>query len=109
MYGWGVEVIIYSLNRITNEPKHNKTMTREEFDLKLDSLLEDVDFKSEMKERINKVFSQGAVDLSSYEDNFRLPKAMLFCAIESFAWQYKPLDWDKELAKEIKNIKYFIA
>jgi hypothetical protein len=84
-------------------------MTREEFDVRLEELLENIDFKKEMQERISRVLSQGAVNLEQYDDNFRLPKTMLFCAIESFAWQYKPLDFDKELAKEVKNIKYFIA
>jgi hypothetical protein len=83
-------------------------MTREQFDARLDSLMNDCDFKGELKEYIARVFTQGAINLEQHEDNFRLPKAMLYCALERLAVQFKPLEWDSELKKEVKNIKIFM-
>jgi hypothetical protein len=83
-------------------------MTREQFDARLDELLEVDDIKAELKKLIAGVLSQGAVNLGEYEDNFALPKVMLHCALERYAWQFKPLDWNKDLQKEVKNIKHSI-
>jgi hypothetical protein len=84
-------------------------MTRDELDSRVEELLEGLDIKKEMTTLVAKVLNQGAVNLEGYENNYLLPKILLFCAFESYAREYfKPPIHNKEAQKEIKNIKYFI-
>jgi hypothetical protein len=83
-------------------------MTRDQLNKRVDELLIELNIKEEIMNRINKVINQGAIDLEAYENDFRLPKTLMHCALESLAWQYKPLTWDKMSQKEVKNIKIFM-
>jgi hypothetical protein len=83
-------------------------MTREELDNKVDSLLSNSDFVNEIKKRVNKAVSQGCVNIDSYDNDFRLAKMLVYCAIEDFAWQYKPLESNRADQIEINNIKMFM-
>ena len=56
--------------------------------------------------RIEKALNSGAVDLSSYEDDFRLPKTVMCAICYDLAYNWEP--FDKALKKEVKNLRCFL-
>ena len=57
-------------------------------------------------EKAKKVFSSGAVDTESYENNYLLPKIFLCAMGKEISWQYEP--HSKKDKKVVKNLGYFL-
>lgn len=63
------------------------------------------EMKETIKKECKKLLESGAVDYESYENNFRLPKMLLYVALRNTSSQYYPLT--KEGRKEVKNLLNF--
>lgn len=53
------------------------------------------------------LLSSGAIDLEAEEDNFRVPKMVLYIAMRNAADGWSPLSWNKQEKKYIKNLSRF--
>jgi hypothetical protein len=77
--------------------------------------MEEVNFKQKVKEmsvdcikyiekEADRLFNCGGIDTSSYENNYLLPKIILYVALRNLAEQYRPLSNAK---KEADNLLHF--
>ena len=56
--------------------------------------------------RIGHILSSGAIDITAYDDNYRLPKILLTDALSCMAlYSFRPLN--DEDVKTLENIKHF--
>ena len=61
-----------------------------------------------MTKKAEKALKSGAIDLKSYEDDFRLPKVVMTAICENLASNVGWKPHDKKLLNELKNLRYFI-
>ena len=61
---------------------------------------------SYINERIETALKSGALDLTAYEDDYRLAKTLMCAICRDLAYEWQP--YDKELKKEVKNLQHFI-
>ena len=59
-----------------------------------------------INKKVERILKSGAIDLKSWDDDFRMPKVLMTAICEDLVFQWKPLD--KELRKEVQNISSFI-
>ena len=79
-------------------------MTEEKFFEKLNEMLPDV--QRVILQKAKKVFSSGAVDTESYEDNYLLPKIFLSAMGKEIEFLYLPTT-NKDI-KVKNNLSYFL-
>ena len=60
-----------------------------------------------MTELAEKALASGAINLESWEDDYRLPKVVMTAVCSSLEWDWSPTS-NKELEAEVKNLKCFI-
>jgi len=78
-------------------------MTKKQFDKKFDKMLGDAIHV--IREKVKDYFGQGAIDITSYEDDYLLPKIVLCATLQHCANQYEPfLKKDKD---EVENLRAF--
>ena len=77
-------------------------MTQLEFKNKVKEMVKDINLESYALERANKMILSGCVNMSDFENDFRLPKCFLRALMQELAWQYKP--HTKEDIKTSDNI-----
>lgn len=82
---------------------------------KIKSLVEDMLNESHeaMIKKIDKVLNSGYVDVDGWDENHNpmiLPKCIVTAILQNESKQYegKGTSFEKEIKKEVKNIKYFI-
>ena len=66
-----------------------------------------------IRKMIERALRSGAIDVEGWDEENKpmiLPKTILIAALESEADQYRPTgtSFEKEVNKEVKNIRYFI-
>jgi hypothetical protein len=59
-----------------------------------------------INDNFEKVLKSGALDLDSYDNDFRLPKVIMCAMLQRLSDQWAP--FDKQLKKDVANLKYFI-
>ncbi len=79
-------------------------MEKAYFKEKIDSMIPDL--IEGIRKECNRLYDSGAIDTSSYENDYVLPKIILTVAIENNARQYTPPD-DKKYGREMANIRHF--
>lgn len=52
-----------------------------------------------------RLLNSGAIDLTKYEDDYRLPKTVMSVACEKVAWNWSPQS--AELKREASNLRKF--
>lgn len=60
-----------------------------------------------MRKNVERVFMSGAVNLSSYEDNYALPTAIMLALLKEEMTNFKPTlfsQYKKQIEKDAKNI-----
>ena len=57
-----------------------------------------------MRKNIDRILLSGAVDITAYEDNYILPKMIICALLKEEQHQYKPLDNNKQMDKDIENM-----
>ena len=79
------------------------------------SLVEEMltDSYEAMKKNIDKVLKSGAIDIDGWDEKdspMRLPKCIVAAILQNEATQYegKGTGFEKQINKEVKNIRYFI-
>jgi len=75
-------------------------MTRTQFRKKVNELIRENNRL--IKNRVEKLFKSGCVDLNDYDNDFRLPKMFMYAIGKEMQFQWKPLD--DELLKTGENI-----
>lgn len=79
-------------------------MTKQQLRPKINELIRESN--KEMRRRIESLLKSGAVDLTDYADDYRLPKIIVTALFREAATWYKP--HDKKLREEVLNIQMFI-
>lgn len=69
--------------------------------------------QKEMEAKIDKALNSGALDIDAWDENINsqiLPKIITKAILENEADQYsaKGTSFEKEVKKEVKNLKYFL-
>lgn len=83
-------------------------MKRQDALQKIDEMINEQDGVVEyLKKECERLLSCGAVDLDEYGNDYRLPKIILMIALENCSYQYSPLSHDKNLIRELKNLRNF--
>jgi hypothetical protein len=78
-------------------------MTREQFLTKFDELVKENNYRFRVK--ATAILSSNAVDLESYEDDYRLPKIVLCAVLKSLSNDWSPLlPESKETLESIESI-----
>lgn len=84
-------------------------MTREEFKMKIEELIDD-EFIRHLKAECLRLGTSGGIDLEDYENNLRAPKMVLNVALENFSRQYTPPGnnfKNNPDSKTVKNLRHF--
>jgi len=80
-------------------------MTKKEFRKKFN---EEVRENNKLIRRLREqALSCGAFDITSYENNYRLPKIVITAILTECARQWKP--FDDSAKKEVKNLEHFLC
>ena len=63
-----------------------------------------------MVRNIDKALDSGAIDVDGWDETMILPKCILTAVLEQESTQYsaKGTSFEKEVKKEVKNIRYFL-
>ena len=66
-----------------------------------------------MLKKIDKVLNSGAIDIESWDENKKpmiLPKCIVTAILQNESTQYegKGTSYEKQVKKEVKNIRYFL-
>ena len=77
-------------------------MTQKQLEKKVRHLINES--AKDMRKKISKVWLNSSIDLSAYEDDYRLPKMVVTALLKEEMHQNKPLCSDKETEKTIDNI-----
>ena len=90
-------------------------MTTQEKKNKIKSLAEDMLKESfdAMIKKVEKALNSGAIDVDSWNENNRpmfLPKCIVTAILQNESTQYeaKGTSFEKQVKKEVKNIRYFL-
>jgi len=78
-------------------------MTKSQFDRKMGHLYRNN--AKALRAEVNRLRDCGGIDLSSYGDDFRAPKAVLTVALTRMAEQWRPLDLSDR--KIVGNLRHF--
>ena len=74
-------------------------MTRTQLRLKIGELI--LESNNMIWEKLEKLLKSGAIDLDSWEDDYRLPKHIMCAMGREISFQWKPLSDDKKAKKQI--------
>jgi len=90
-------------------------MTTQEKKNKIKSLAEDMIKESfeAMIKKVEKALNSGAIDVDSWDENnspMFLPKCIVTAILQNESTQYegKGTSFEKQVRKEVKNIRYFL-
>jgi len=89
-------------------------MTTQEKKNKIKSLAEDLLKESfdNMIKKVEKALNSGAIDVNSWNENtpMILPKCIVTAILQDESMQYegKGTSFEKQIKKEVKNIRYFL-
>ena len=66
-----------------------------------------------IREYIEKAINSGAIDIDSWDENYApmiIPKTILIASLQAEAEQYQAYGtkYEKEIKKDLKNLKYFL-
>lgn len=64
------------------------TMTRKRCKKLIEELIEKT--AEDMKQKVDRVFMSGAVNLDSFEEDYRLPKIILYALLQDECYRWKP-------------------
>ena len=81
-------------------------MTRKQAEKKVRELIQRTAVK--MREDLDSLLRSGGVPLDDYEDDYRLPKAIMTALCLSAAGQWRPLTPDHTQERLVKDFAHFI-
>ena len=63
-------------------------------------------FSEDLEKELDKILESGCLDLSKYENDYKLPKIVFSAILKSESFQFTPMS--KEYQQEIKNVSKFL-
>jgi hypothetical protein len=63
-------------------------------------------FSEDLEKKLDKILESGCLDLSKYENDYKLPKIVFSAILKSESFQFTPMS--KAYQQEIKNVSKFL-
>ena len=63
-------------------------------------------FSEDLEKELDKILESGCIDLSKYENDYKLPKIVFSAILKNESFQFTPMS--KECQQEIKNVSNFL-
>lgn len=109
------QIIATSINDFLNESKNDDIMSLQDKKDKIKSLVTDMLQESyeAMLKKVDKVLNSGSIDIDSWEESRKpmfLPKCIITAILQNESTQYegKGTSFEKDIKKEVRNIRYFL-